>query len=122
MIALSDAGLPFRDHELNSSGFEIAEKRANKRKTVRGSSKFASSVKTPLYLGRNMEDIDDPRLKRRVLKNIAKLGFKELNCEKLKYIICPQFDSCICGSNCQKIENSRDRVKEMVKRLSELVE
>jgi tRNA U34 5-methylaminomethyl-2-thiouridine-forming methyltransferase MnmC len=120
MIALSDAGVPFRDHELNSSGFEIAEKRANKRKIVRGSSKFASSVKTPLYLGR--EDIDDPRLKRRVLKNIAKLGFKELNCEKLKYIICPQFDSCICGSNCQKIENSRDRVKEMVKRLSELVE
>ncbi|AEG18300.1 MnmC family methyltransferase [Methanobacterium paludis] len=122
MIALSDAGLPFRDHELNSSGFEIAEKRANKRKIVRGSSKFASSVKTPLYLGRNMEDIDDPRLKRRVLKNVKKLGFEELNCEKLKYIICPQFDSCICGSNCQKIANSRDRVKEMVKRLSELVE
>ena len=122
MIALSDAGLPFRDHELNSSGLEIAEKRANKRKTVRGSSKFASSVKTPMYLGKKMEDIDDPRLKRRVLKNIEKLGFEELNCEKLKYIICPQFDSCICGSNCQKIENSRDRVKEMVKRLSELVE
>jgi tRNA U34 5-methylaminomethyl-2-thiouridine-forming methyltransferase MnmC len=121
MIALSDAGIPFRDHELNSSGFEIAEKRANKRKNVRGSSKFASSVKAPIYLGKSLEDIDDPRLKRRVLKSIEKLGFEELNCEKLKYVVCPQFDSCICGSNCQKIENSRDRIKEMVKRLSKLV-
>ena len=122
MIALSDAGVPFRDHELNSSSFEIAEKRANKRKDVRGSSKFASSVKAPIYLGKSLEGIDDPRLKRRVLKSVKKLGFEELNCEKLKYVVCPQFDSCICGSNCQKIENSRDRIKEMVKRLSELVE
>lgn len=122
MIALSDVGLPFRDPELKSSGSEILERRAEERRIVRNSSKFASTVRTPIYLGKSIEDIDDPRLKRRILKGIERLGFEDLDCEELRYIVCPQFDDCICGSNCQKTGNSRDRIREMIKRLSELVE
>ena len=51
MIALSDAGIPFRDPKLNGSSDELIEKRENERKSVRGTIRFASTVKTQyIYL------------------------------------------------------------------------
>ena len=49
-LHLSDAGTPFRDLTLNDSGFEITERRQNERKIARKEYKFASTVKSPVYL------------------------------------------------------------------------
>lgn len=118
MIALSDAGIPFRDPKLNGSSDEIRKRREEERKYVRGTKKFASTVKTPVYLGK---DVKDPRLERRLLKNINALGIDNLKSKKVEYIICPQFDECICGCGAPRLDNSYSRITEMVKRLSEVV-
>ena len=119
MIALSDAGIPFRDPKLNGSSYEIIERRENERKSVRGIRKFASTVKTPIYL---FKDIEEERLKRRVLKNINALGIDNLKSKKARFIICPQFEECICECGSQKLDNSRDRITEMMKRLSKITQ
>lgn len=114
MIALSDAGIPFRDPELNESSQEIIERRQKERKSVRGIAKFASTVKTPLYL---YKDIEDTRLKRRVLKNIKMFGIEGLESKKAAFIVCPQFEECICNCRMGKADNSKYRINEMIKRL-----
>jgi len=119
MIALSDAGVPFRDPELNASNDEIRERRENERKSLRGIKKFASTVKTPIYLGK---DVNDTRLKRRLLRNINALGFTDLKSKEVKYIICPQFDECICGCKASKLDSSSSRINEMIKRLTNVME
>lgn len=119
MIALSDAGIPFRDPELNESSDEIRRKREDERKSVRGIKKFASTVKTPVYLGK---DVNDPRLERRLLRNINALGIHDLKSKKAQYIICPQFDQCICGCRVPKLDNSYSRINEMAARLSKVIE
>ncbi|MCZ3367462.1 MULTISPECIES: MnmC family methyltransferase [Methanobacterium] len=119
MIALSDAGVPFRDPELNASSDEIRKKREDERKSVRGIKKFASTVKTPVYLGK---DVNDPRLERRLLRNINTLGIADLKSKKAKYIICPQFDQCICGCRVPRLDNSYSRINEMSTRLSKVIE
>lgn len=119
MIALSDAGIPFRDPELNESSDEIRKKREDERKSVRGIKKFASTVKTPVYLGK---DVNDPRLERRLLRNINALGITDLKSKKAMYIICPQFEQCICGCRASKLDNSYNRINEMATRLSKVIE
>lgn len=119
MIALSDAGIPFRDPKLNGSSDEIIKMRENERKLVRGTRKLASTVKTPIYL---FKDIEEERLKRRVLKNIKTLGIDNLKSKKARFIICPQFEECICECGSQKLDNSRDRITEMMKRLSKITQ
>jgi tRNA U34 5-methylaminomethyl-2-thiouridine-forming methyltransferase MnmC len=119
MIALSDAGIPFRDPKLNASSEEVLERRENERKSVRGTKKFASTVKTPIYL---FNDIEEERLKRRVLKNINALGIDNLKSKKAKYLVCPQFEECICDCGSLKLDNSRDRIYKMMKRLSKITE
>ena len=52
--------------------------------------KFASTVKSPVYL---CKDIDESRLRRRVLKDIRKLGFEDLVSEKSRYVVCPQYEN-----------------------------
>ncbi len=120
MVALSDAGTPFRDFTLNDSSIEISERRQNERKIVRKDYKFASTVKSPIYLCNDIK-IED-RLMRRVLKDIRRLGFEDLDSEKSKYIVCPQYRECICGSKCEPLENSSERVIEMEKRLNKIME
>ena len=119
MIALSDAGIPFRDPELNESSDEIRKKREDERKSVRGIKKFASTVKTPIYLDK---DVNDPRLERRLLKNINALGITDLKSKKAMYIICPQFEQCICGCRASRLDNSYSRINEMATRLSKVIE
>jgi tRNA U34 5-methylaminomethyl-2-thiouridine-forming methyltransferase MnmC len=118
MIALSDAGIPFRDTDLNNTRHEISERRKNERLNARKGYKFASTVKSPIYL---CKDIEAGRLRRRVAKNLKKLGFEDLVCEKAKYVVCPQFKECICGSACETLESSSARVIEMEKRLNEII-
>lgn len=119
MIALSDAGIPFRDPEFNSSGDKIRNTRESERKSARGSKKLASTVKTPVYLGKYVED---SRLERRLLRNVNALGIDNLKSKEAEYIICPQFDGCICGCGIFKLDNSYNRIVEMMKRLSEIIE
>ena len=118
IIALSDVGIPFRDPQLNSTSSEIIDKREMERKSVRGFKRFASTVKTPLYL---YKDLEESRLKRRVMRNVASLGINDLMSKDAAYIVCPQFDNCICSCGCEKLENSKDRIDEMKKRLEIIV-
>lgn len=56
MIALTDTGAPFKDLKLKDSGSEINKKREKEREYVRNRYKFASTVKAPVYLCRDLED------------------------------------------------------------------
>jgi tRNA U34 5-methylaminomethyl-2-thiouridine-forming methyltransferase MnmC len=118
MIALSDAGIPFRDPELDRSAEEILIRRDQERKTARGYYKLASTVKTPVYLNR---EIKNHRLKRRVLEHLEQLGIMGLNSYMSRYLVCPQFSKCICYCGQGKKCGSRARIKEMSKRMNEIV-
>jgi tRNA U34 5-methylaminomethyl-2-thiouridine-forming methyltransferase MnmC len=118
MVALSDAGIPFKDHELTDSGFQISERRQNERTNARKVYKFASTVKSPVYL---FNDINEGRLRRRVLKDLKKFGIEDLMSEKAKFIVCPQYKECICGDGCEYFDNSSERVIEMEKRLNIII-
>ena len=50
-----------------------------------------------------------PRLKRRVLKNINLLGIDDLMSKKAAYIVCPQFEECICSCGIGKIDSSKGK-------------
>lgn len=119
MIGLTDAGTPFRDQGLDHTGLEIKQMRQNERMKSRNGYKFASTVKSPVYL---FNDLEEGRLKRRVLKDIKKFGIHDLNSEKSKFIVCPQYEQCICGNGCKYIDNSSERVIEMEKRLNKIIE
>ncbi len=116
MVALTDAGIPFRDPELDDSGHKITERHNKEREYARKHYKFASTVKSPIYL---CNDIKESRLRRRVIKDMKKLDFEDPFSKKSKYVVCPQFQVCICGKNCENFHNSRERVVEMEKRLNE---
>jgi tRNA U34 5-methylaminomethyl-2-thiouridine-forming methyltransferase MnmC len=119
MIALSDAGLPFKDPHLTDTSHIILQRRDDERKEARGKKKFPSTIKTPLYLS---DELDDGRLKRRVLKNLHKLGFPDLNSFKSRYVVCPQYHNCICGKGCKDYINSQERINEMSDRLRGLLD
>lgn len=119
MIALSDAGIPFHDLDLSASSKIVAKKRQEEREKVRGITKFASTVRTPTYLNRK---IDDPRLERRVLKQLKKLGIDSLESPDARYLICPQFVSCICTCQQGRFKGSANKIKEMERRLELLLE
>lgn len=119
MIALSDAGIPFRDQQLRETSDKIIKRREEERKSARGFKKLASTVKTPLYLH---EDVEDSRLKRRVLKNVKFLGIEDLMSKKAAFIVCPQFDECICSCGTRKMDGSNERIKEMSRRLSIIIQ
>lgn len=119
LIALTDIGVPYRQSEKNQCREEIVEKRRIERLNARNGFKFASTVESPMYL---CEDLPEGRLKRRVLKDIRRLGFDDLDTSSSRYLLCPQYSDCICGNGCKSFENSRDRVLEMEKRLNEILD
>jgi len=114
MIALSDAGITYRDPDLNLSADKIIENRQVERMAQRGVTKMASTVKTPIYLA---SDVGDARQKRRVLKHLERFGIADLNSLKSRFLVCPQFSYCICNCGLEKPSTSRARIKDMEKRL-----
>lgn len=115
-IALSDVGVPFRDSTLSKSSDEINKIRADERHAKRHISKISSAVKTPIFLGENIEDAP---LKRRVERNLAKVNIPGVQSDEAYYIIEPQKDYTIESNN---NHNSRLRVYEMDKRLQEVID
>ncbi len=118
MIALSDAGTPFKDPEFKGTSRSILHSRDQERKILRGNEKFSSTVKTPVYLN---ESLNKSRLKRRVLNNLKKLDFDDLISFKSRFVVCPQYSKCICGRDCGRYNNSRERINEMSHRLELLL-
>jgi hypothetical protein len=50
------------------------------------------------------------------------MGIDDLKSENAAFIVCPQFDECICSCGSGKIEGSKGRINEMIKRLSMITE
>ena len=113
-IALSDVGIPFRDPNLNNSSKDILEKRTEERHSARHNTKISSAVKTPIFLGNEM---DDEKLKRRVERNLAKMNIPSTTSHEAFYII-------ECEENYSKKQdiknNSRNRILDMEKRLKKV--
>lgn len=113
-IALSDVGIPFRDPELKDDSDEIIERRAAERQAARHSTRISSAVKTPIFLG---VDMDDEKLKRRVERNLNKMNIPSTTSDEAKYIV-------ECESSYSEMQsadnNSRSRIINMYKRLEEI--
>jgi tRNA U34 5-methylaminomethyl-2-thiouridine-forming methyltransferase MnmC len=118
MIALSDAGTPYRDPELNLEPVIISENRQKERISIRGNYKLASTVRTPLYL---YNSIKNERMRRRVKKQLIKIGIEDFNSPGSRFIVCPQFNKCICFCGQGRFKNSGDRIKEMERRMEDFV-
>lgn len=117
MIALSDAGIPFMDPELTDSSETIIKRRQLERMDARSIYKMASTVKTPVYLCR---DIPDYKLKRRVLKHLRNIGIIDLDSPESCYLVCPQHKECICHCKQGKFPTSSTRIMEMDRRLKNI--
>ena len=113
-IALSDVGIPFRDPGLNNSSDFILDARTEERHNARHNTKISSAVKTPIFLGQEM---DDEKLKRRVERNLAKMNIPSTTSDEAKYIVEVENDY----SEKQDSENnSTNRILEMKKRLKKV--
>lgn len=113
-IALSDVGIPFRDPGLNNSSVTILEKRSEERHEARHNTRISSAVKTPIFLG---DEMDDEKLKRRVERNLAKMNIPSTTSPEAFYII-------ECEKNYSekqdKKNNSTTRILDMKKRLKKV--
>ena len=113
-IALSDVGIPFRDPGLNNSSETILENRTEERHNARHNTKISSAVKTPIFLG---DEMDDEKLKRRVERNLAKMNIPSTTSKEAFFII-------ECEKNyCEKQDsenNSTNRILDMEKRLKKV--
>jgi len=114
-IALSDAGIPFRDPNLNFTAKIILEKRAIERNQSRHISRISSAAQTPTFF---CEDISDAKLKRRIIRNFNKINIPDLQSKEAYYIIEPQK----YWYNKPNTEfNSKDRIIEMNKRMLSII-
>ena len=113
-IALSDVGIPFRDPCLNNSGEFILDSRTEERHNARHNTKISSAVKTPIFLG---DEMDDEKLKRRVERNLAKMNIPSTTSAEAFYIIECEKDywEKQDGKN-----NSTNRILDMKKRLKKV--
>lgn len=113
-IALSDVGIPFRDPGLDGSSEEILERRTEERHEARHNTKISSAVKTPIFLG---EEMDDEKLKRRVERNLAKMNIPSTTSPEAKYLVEVEdnYLEKTDGSN-----NTTNRIIEMKKRLKKV--
>lgn len=113
-MALSDVGIPFRDPNLDLSSQEILDNRTEERHMARHNTKISSAVKTPIFLGQEM---DDEPLKRRVERNLVKMNIPGVLSEEALYIVGPENDY---QEEYLEDNNTRTRVLEMIKRLDEV--
>ena len=113
-IALSDVGIPFRDPGLNNSSESILESRTEERHEARHNTKISSAVKTPIFLG---DEMDDEKLKRRVERNLAKMNIPSTTSDEAFYIIECENEYCEKrdGEN-----NTTNRILDMEKRLKKV--
>ena len=118
MVALSDAGLPYQDPELKDHPQDILKRRSNQRGLARNTTRLASTVRTPVYLHRG---VDDPKLKRRIERQLKNAGLPGLDSEEARYLVCPQYQECICHCGQGRYPGSRGRIVEMQRRLEELL-
>ena len=113
-MALSDVGIPFRDPNLDLSSKEILDNRTEERHIARHNTKISSAVKTPIFLGQEM---DDEPLKRRVERNLAKMNIPGVLSDEALYIVEVENDYM---EEYLEDNNTRTRVLEMMKRLDEI--
>ena len=113
-MALSDVGIPFRDPDLNLSSQEILDNRTEERHNARHNTKISSAVKTPIFLGQEM---DDEPLKRRVERNLAKMNIPGVLSDEALYIVEVEKEYM---EEYLEDNNTRTRVLEMMKRLDEI--
>ncbi|MDO5815179.1 MAG: MnmC family methyltransferase [Methanobrevibacter sp.] len=113
-IALSDVGIPFRDPGLNNSSEAILDARTEERHNARHNTKISSAVKTPIFLGQEM---DDEKLKRRVERNLAKMNIPSTTSDEAKYLVEVENDYL---EKTDVENNSTNRIKEMKKRLKKI--
>jgi tRNA U34 5-methylaminomethyl-2-thiouridine-forming methyltransferase MnmC len=118
MIALSDAGLPYQDPGLKDHPPDLLERRSNERKEARNTTRLASTVRTPVYLHRR---VDDPKLKKRIERQLNKAGLPGLDSAEARYLVCPQYEECICSCGQGRYPSSHERIVEMQRRLEELL-
>ncbi len=113
-IALSDVGIPFRDPGLNNTSEFILDSRTEERHEARHNTKISSAVKTPIFLG---DEMDDEKLKRRVERNLAKMNIPSTTSDEAFYIIeCENdYSEKQDGEN-----NSTNRILDMKKRLKKV--
>ncbi|WP_406534388.1 MnmC family methyltransferase [Methanobrevibacter sp.] len=113
-IALSDVGIPFRDPGLNNSSEFILDARTEERHNARHNTRISSAVKTPIFLG---DEMDDEKLKRRVERNLAKMNIPSTTSDEAFYIIeCEKkYSEKQDGKN-----NSTNRILDMKKRLKKV--
>ena len=113
-IALSDVGIPFKDPGLNNSSEFILDARTEERHNARHTTKISSAVKTPIFLG---DEMDDEKLKRRVERNLAKMNIPSTTSDEAFYII-------ECENNYLEKQdgenNSTNRILDMKKRLKKV--
>ena len=113
-IALSDVGIPFRDPGLNNSSKFILDARTEERHNARHNTRISSAVKTPIFLG---DEMDDEKLKRRVERNLSKMNIPSTTSDEAFYIIECEKDY----SKKQDSENnSTIRILDMKKRLKKV--
>jgi tRNA U34 5-methylaminomethyl-2-thiouridine-forming methyltransferase MnmC len=117
MVALSDAGVPYQDPDLRDAPPAILERQRKERKKARNNTRLASTVRTPVYLN---QDVSDPRLKRRLERQIRGMGLEGLNSPEACYLVCPQYEECICFCGQGRYPGSRARIMEMQRRLGNL--
>ena len=113
-IALSDVGIPFRDYSLDETSDVILERRTEERHLARHNTKISSAVKTPIFLGSEM---DDEKLKRRVERNLAKMNIPSTTSDEAFYIIECENDY---SKNQDEKNNSRNRILDMEKKLKKV--
>lgn len=113
-MALSDVGVTFKDPNLNLSSKEILDNRQEERHLARHNTKISSAVKTPIFLGQEM---DDEPLKRRVERNLAKMNIPGVLSDEALYLIEPVNN---WKEEYLEDNNSRTRIIEMMSRLEEI--
>ena len=98
----------------NLNSKEILDNRTEERHRARHNTKISSAVKTPIFLGQEMED--EP-LKRRVERNLARMNIPGVLSDEAFYLIEPEEDWC---EDYREDNNSRTRILEMMSRLDEI--